>query len=181
MQVADAELGAGHVDGEIDLAPTAQVLDAVASVSNRAGKKKGLKHALAVPTVLRPPRNRPGTLPADPLTDLGARSPGVHVDGLRGLGHVPIQPVGRDQLGLAPVPRRQHLGRRGAAQDARVDQAGELDVRDVARGAEDAFKVPDGFCAVLFASWPVSSTGTLPSHRPSNVGPKAAKQTDAEG
>lgn len=67
---------------------------------------------------------------------------------LRRLGDNALQLGGRDELGLAAVPLREDLGAGGTAQDARVDEAGEADVREVARGAEDAFEVPDGFRAV---------------------------------
>lgn len=60
--------------------------------------------------------------------------------------NVPLsQWIRGNQLALAAVPFRQHLGRWRAAQDAGVDEAGELDVRDVPAGAVDAFEVPDGF------------------------------------
>ena len=67
---------------------------------------------------------------------------------LRGLRDDALQLGGRDELGLAAVPLREDLGAGGATQDARVDEAGEADMREVARGAEDAFEVPDGFRAV---------------------------------
>lgn len=56
---------------------------------------------------------------------------------------------GRDQLALALIPRREDLGRRRAAQDAWVDESCEFDVRQVSRGAVDAFKVPDGLGSVV--------------------------------
>jgi IS4 transposase len=45
-----------------------------------------------------------------------------------------------------------YLGGRSAAQDSGMDQACEFDVGDVARGAVDAFKVPDGFRTVVIRS-----------------------------
>lgn len=48
-----------------------------------------------------------------------------------------------NKLGFAVVPFFQHLMRWGTSQDARMDQAGELDARDVTRAAVYAFKVPD--------------------------------------
>jgi hypothetical protein len=38
----------------------------------------------------------------------------------------------------------KYLNRRGAAQDARMDEACELDVGNVARGAENTLKIPNG-------------------------------------
>jgi hypothetical protein len=47
------------------------------------------------------------------------------------------------------VPRFEDFRRGRAAENTGVNQTGEPDAGDVARGAEDAFKVPNGFCAVL--------------------------------
>lgn len=52
---------------------------------------------------------------------------------------------GGDELPLARVPRVEDLGRRRAAQDPRVDEPRELDVRDVPRRGVDALEVPDRF------------------------------------
>jgi hypothetical protein len=49
-----------------------------------------------------------------------------------------------DQLALTPVPFCQHLGGGRAAQNARVNQAGESHAGDVAARAEDAFEIPNG-------------------------------------
>lgn len=51
----------------------------------------------------------------------------------------------RNQVALAAVPLGQDLGGRSAAENSRVDQAGEADARDVSASAVDAVKVPDGF------------------------------------
>ena len=55
--------------------------------------------------------------------------------------------LGGDEVHLALVPHRQHLGVGQAADQTRVDEAGELDVGDVAAGGEEAVEVPDGLCA----------------------------------
>lgn len=55
-----------------------------------------------------------------------------------------------DELAFALVPGCKDFGAGGAAQDAGVDEAGEFDVGDVARAAENAFKVPDGFRAGIW-------------------------------
>ncbi len=59
--------------------------------------------------------------------------------------NITIQLVSSDQLALARVPRVEDLGGGRAAENAWVDEPGELDVWDVPAGAVDAFKVPDGF------------------------------------
>ena len=53
-----------------------------------------------------------------------------------------------DEFAFAFVPVGENFGGRGAAEDARVDEAGEFDAGDVAGGAVDAFEVPDCFGAV---------------------------------
>ena len=55
--------------------------------------------------------------------------------------------AGFDELAFALVPGSEDLGAGCTAEDARVDEACETDAGDVATGAEDAFEVPDGFCA----------------------------------
>lgn len=52
-----------------------------------------------------------------------------------------------DQLAFSLVPGREDFCRGRAAQDARVDETSEADAGDVARGTEDAFKIPNSFCA----------------------------------
>lgn len=54
-----------------------------------------------------------------------------------------------DQLRLTAVPRLQDLGGGSTAQNARVDEPCEFDMRKMARGAVYAFKVPDGFGSVV--------------------------------
>lgn len=54
---------------------------------------------------------------------------------------------GGDELGFAAVPFCEDGGRGGAAEDAWMDVAWEADVRYMTGGAEDAFEIPDGFCA----------------------------------
>lgn len=72
-------------------------------------------HSLAVPAVLRPSRNRPGTVFADPLGECFVGAAGVDVDGLGGLRDITLELVGGDELPLARVPRVEHLGRGRAA------------------------------------------------------------------
>lgn len=93
--------------------------------------------------MLGPSRNRPRTLLTNPGGETGIRSAGVDIDRLRRLGHVALELVGGDEIPLALVPLGQDLGGRGTAEDARVDQAGKLDVRNMPGCAVDALKVPD--------------------------------------
>jgi|GEM_PF-7062047 len=51
--------------------------------------------------------------------------------------------IGRDQLGLARVPGRQHFGIWKTADQAGMDQAGEVDAGDVARRGVETLDVPD--------------------------------------
>jgi hypothetical protein len=83
------------------------------------------------------------------LLQLLVRRAGVHILGLRRLGDNAAVRVraGFDELAFTLVPGSEDLGARCAAEDTRVDEACETDTGDVATGAEDAFEVPDGFCA----------------------------------
>lgn len=75
---------------------------------------------------------------------------GSDVDGLRlgWFGNVPVEVgVGGDELGFAGVPSFEDGGGRCAAQDARVNEAGEADAGDVAGGAVYAFEVPNCLCS----------------------------------
>lgn len=151
--------------GQVDLAASRQVLNAVhrstrprahaISPRNRtptaSDGAQGSGDSLAVTAVLRPAGDGACTLGANLLGELGGRGAGVHVARLRGLRDVAAGVGVRallNQGALAPVPLGEQLGRGGTAEDARVNEAGEADAGDVARGAEDAFKVPDGLCAV---------------------------------
>ena len=72
----------------------------------------------------------------------------AHVDalGFRRQSHISahVRAVA-DQLCFAGIPRLQHLLRRSAAEDSRVDEAGKSNTRNMTRGAIDALEVPDGF------------------------------------
>lgn len=143
VEVADAEFGAGDVDGEVDFAAAAEVLDAA---SRQSGSLHGGEEGcvLAVAAVLGAAGDGPRALVADLLGGRGVGAPGVRAPGLGRERDDAVQLVGCDELALAPVPRLQDLGGRRAAEDARVDEAGELDARDVAGRAVDALEVPDG-------------------------------------
>ena len=127
MQIADAELGALDQHGQVDFAPSRQILD------------------IAVAAVLGAARDGASAVAADLLRECLIGAAAVDVGRVRGLGHDTVERASRDQFLFPLVPCCQHFMRRRAAQDARVDQAGESDVRNVTRGAEDAFEIPDGF------------------------------------
>ena len=54
---------------------------------------------------------------------------------------------GADEVGFATVPLSENLGGGSTAENARVDETREPEVRDMAGGAEDAFEIPDCFGA----------------------------------
>ena len=138
MEVADAELGPGDVDREEDFAAAAQVLD------------------VAVPAMLGAPGYGPRSLFANFLFQVAGC--GARVDILR-LGRLrddAFEVGGADEVGFAAVPLFQNLGGGSTAEDAWMYEAGESQVRDMAGGAKDAFKVPDCFSAGLgneFSCW----------------------------
>lgn len=129
MQVSDTEFGARNVNGEVDFAAAGQVLD------------------IAVSAVLGTAGNGACAFLAYFLLDAVVGAAGMHVDGLWGFGDIAVHVcAGCYQLTLSAVPFCQDFGAGCAAEDSGMDQAGKSDVRDVAGGAEDAFKIPDGFC-----------------------------------
>lgn len=72
----------------------------------------------------------------------------MHVLWLGWLRDDALESGGGDEFAFAFVPVGEDFGRRGATENARVDEAGEFDAGDVAGGAVDAFEVPDCFGAV---------------------------------
>lgn len=102
------------MDGQVDFAAAGQVLD------------------VAVPAVLRTARDRPGALFPDLGFDLLVGGPGVDILWLWWLGDHAGERRGRDQFGFPLVPLGEDLWRRCAAQDTRVDEAGETDAGNVA-------------------------------------------------
>lgn len=53
------------------------------------------------------------------------------------------------EFALPTIPFREDIGGGRAAEDAGVDKAGKLDVGNMARGAENAFEVPNGFRSIV--------------------------------
>ena len=131
VEVADAELGPGDVDREENFAAAAQVFD------------------VAVPAVRGAPRYGPRSLFADFLFQVAGCGARVDVLRLGWLSDDPFEVSCADEVGFAAVPLRQDLGGGGTAEDAWMYEAGESQVRDMAGGAKDAFKIPDCFSAGL--------------------------------
>lgn len=129
MEIADAEFGPGDVDREEDLAAAAQVLD------------------VAVATVLWATGYSPRALLAYFFFELARCGASVDVLWLRRLRDDPFELGGADEVSFAAVPLREDLGGGGTAEDAWVDETWESEMGDMAGRAEDAFEVPDCFCA----------------------------------
>lgn len=129
MEIANAELGPGDMDREEDFAPAAQVLD------------------IAIATMLWAAGYSPRALFAHFLFKLAGCGASVDVLGLRWLRDDTLEVGGADEVGFAAVPLSEDLSGRSTAEDARVDETGESEMRDMAGGAEDAFKVPNCFSA----------------------------------
>lgn len=71
----------------------------------------------------------------------------VNVLGLRRLRDDTFEFRGADEVGFAAIPLSEDLGRGCTADNARVYETGESEMRDMAGGAKDAFKIPDCFSA----------------------------------
>lgn len=120
------------MDGEVDLGAARQVLD------------------IAVSTMFRTAGNGSCAFLANFLLQSFVSSAGVDVLGVRRLSYIAAHVrTFRDELILATVPFCKDFSGRSATEDSWVNEAWEADVGDMARGAEDAFKVPDGFCSVV--------------------------------
>ena len=106
VEVADAEFGAFHMDGEVDFAAAAEILD------------------IAVPAMLRAARDGPRAFLANLCFYVTGAAASVHVLGLRGLSDNLLKVlclVGIDELAFAAVPFGEDFGGGGAAKDAGVD------------------------------------------------------------
>jgi hypothetical protein len=70
----------------------------------------------------------------------------VHVAWLWRFGDGAVEMgVRGDELALASVPQVEDFGRRRTSENTGVNEPCETNAGDVARAAEDAFEVPDGF------------------------------------
>lgn len=131
VQVSNTELCALDMNGKKNLRPTTQVLD------------------IAVAAVFRSSGNRPRTFLSNLLFQLRISRASMHVLGLWRLGDNAVVRVGAGfyELAFTLVPGREDFSRGRAAKDTRVDQSGKAYAGDVARGAENALEIPDGFCS----------------------------------
>lgn len=103
---------------------------------------------IAVTAVFRSAGDGARAFLADFLFHRARRGAGMYVLWLGGLSDDAVEGGGADEFGFAAVPFGEDFGAGCAAEDAGVDEAGEADAGDVPAGAEDAFKIPDGFGAV---------------------------------
>ena len=129
VEVADAELGPGDVDREEDFAAPAQVLD------------------VAVAAMLWAAGYGPCALFAYFLFQLARCGARVDILRLRWLSDDALEFGCANEMGFATVPLGENFGGGSTAEDARMDEAGEPQMRDMAGGAEDALEVPDCFSA----------------------------------
>ena len=130
VEVADAEFGAFDVNGEVNFAAAAEVLN------------------VAVPAMLGATGDGSCTFLTHLVFDIACSAACVYVLRLGGLGDnffEFLRGVGADELAFAAVPFGQDFGGWGAAEDTGVDEAGEADVGDMAGGCKDTFEIPDGF------------------------------------
>lgn len=112
-----------------------------------------VSNILAVPTMLRPSRNRPRTLFAHFLRKSSITRTSMRTERLRRQRNIATFQLRRgNQLTLALIPRREDLGRGRTPQNTRVNKPCEFDMREVAGGAVDAFKIPDGLGPMLIAT-----------------------------
>lgn len=130
MQVSNGKFRPLDMNGQIDFTATREVLD------------------VAVPAVLRTTGDRPGSFLADTLFGGFVRGSGVDVGWLGWLSDDSRQGRRRDEFSFALVPFGEDLRGRRTTQNARVDEAGETDARDVAGRAEYTFEIPNGFGTV---------------------------------
>ncbi len=126
VQVAHAQTGAVHIDGEEHLGTARQILDvAVAAMLARRHGACAFGGGLVARLALH-------------LAHVGGGGVGRVGQAGDAVG------VGGDEAGLALIPAGQHLGVGQAADQSRVDEACEVDAGDVAALGEHAVEVPDG-------------------------------------
>lgn len=132
VEVAHAEFGAGDVDGEVDFRAAGEVFN------------------VAVSAVFGAAWDGSCAFLADLLLQLFVCGAGVHVGGVGGLCYIAVHVCAfGDELVLAAIPFGEDFSGGSAAEDTRVDEAGEADVWDMSGRAEYAFEIPDGFCTVV--------------------------------
>ena len=70
----------------------------------------------------------------------------MHALWLRRLSNDAFEASGTYEVGLSFIPFGKNFVRGSTPKNARVYQTGEADSRNVSRGAENPFEVPDGLC-----------------------------------
>ncbi len=193
VEVADRELRPWHVDGQVDLAATTQILDTVFRGQRLLIPQCRVFFFIEVTYSQLPPcSGLPGIVraPSLPTFSLIAASaepasvtPCEHCGRLetrtdsgiprqarrfincertgdkdleiltspcrlRGHCNISFELAGSNEFALTLIPGLEDLGRRGAAEDSWVDEAGEFDVGNVPRGTVYAFKIPDSLRTV---------------------------------
>ena len=100
---------------------------------------------VTVPTMLRTTWNGTCTFLPNFGLDILARTTRVDRLWFRWLSNNPLKVSGGDEFRFALVPLFEDLLGWCAAKDTGMDESGEADAGDVARGAEYALEVPDCF------------------------------------
>jgi hypothetical protein len=128
VQITNTELGTFYEHRQIDLAASGKILD------------------VTISTVLWPAWDCSCALFAHLLLDVSRCTSSMYTLRLRGLRDDAFEGSGVDEIGFSVVPGGKDLVGRSTTKNARMDQTGEADARNVSRGAEDAFEVPDCLC-----------------------------------
>ena len=115
VEIADAEFGSRDVDGEVGFAASAEVLD------------------VAVASVLGSAWHCPGAFSSDFGLDPVCCAACMHTLRLGGEGHGTFKGRRADQFCLSAVPLVKHLLGWRATKDARMNEAGKANARNVAR------------------------------------------------
>ena len=127
MKISNAEFGTSDMNRQVNFATTTQVLD------------------ITVSSVFRSSWNCTRALVPDLFFRCLVCASGMAVLRQGRQGNVSLKLVGSDELGFPLIPRCEYFRGWCAAQNTRMDEASELHVRNVSRGAVDSFKVPNCF------------------------------------
>lgn len=130
MQITTTELGTLDKHRQVYFATPGKVLN------------------VTISTVLWPAWNGPCALFADLLLELRWCCSGMHALWFRRLRNDAFEASGAYEVGLSFIPFGKNFVRRSTPKNARVYQTGEADARNVSRGAENPFEVPDRLCPI---------------------------------
>jgi hypothetical protein len=128
MQITTAELGTLDKHRQVHLATPGKVLN------------------VTISTVFWSAWNSPCTLFADLLLELSRCRSSMHALWFWWLRNDAFEASSAYEVGLSFIPFGKNFVRRSTPKNARVYQTSEADARNVSRGAENPFKVPDGLC-----------------------------------